>query len=75
MSVFKTFECLAKSNIEGIETLAGQFRKVSTDLKNKQADVFASRTVAFEADYETFMSHIGNLEVRVHRVLCTLDFL
>ncbi|XP_019712193.1 dynein heavy chain 8, axonemal [Hippocampus comes] len=62
MSVFKTFECLAKSNIEGIETLAGQFRKVSTDLKNKQADVFASRTVAFEADYETFMSHIGNLE-------------
>ncbi|XP_077412422.1 dynein axonemal heavy chain 8-like [Vanacampus margaritifer] len=62
MSVFKTFECLAKSNIEGIEALAGQFRKVSTELKNKQADVFASRTVAFEADYEAFMAHISTLE-------------
>ncbi|XP_037131069.1 dynein heavy chain 8, axonemal-like [Syngnathus acus] len=62
MSVFKTFECLAKSNIEGIETLAGQFRKVSAELKNKQADVFASRTVAFEADYDVFMSHISTLE-------------
>ncbi|XP_061653536.1 dynein axonemal heavy chain 8-like isoform X1 [Phyllopteryx taeniolatus] len=65
MSVFKTFECLAKSNIEGIETLAGQFRKVSTDLKNKQADIFASRTVAFQADFDTFMAHISNLEEQI----------
>ncbi|XP_054622281.1 dynein axonemal heavy chain 8-like [Dunckerocampus dactyliophorus] len=62
IAVFKTFECLAKSNIEGIEVLAGQFRKASTDLKNKQADVFATRVSAFENDYETFMTHISNLE-------------
>ncbi|XP_077580363.1 dynein axonemal heavy chain 8-like [Stigmatopora nigra] len=62
MTVFRTFECLAKSNIEGMEILAAQFRKASTELKNKQAEVFESRTVAFEADYEVFMTYITTLE-------------
>ena len=57
------FEPLGKSNIEGIEILARQFDTVSMNLKKKQYDMLAPRTVEFETDFVKFMSEISHIEV------------
>lgn len=61
--MFKTFESLGKSNIEGIEILARQFHTISMNLKRKQYDMLAPRTAEFETDFTKFMSQISNIEV------------
>ncbi|KAI3374766.1 hypothetical protein L3Q82_021323, partial [Scortum barcoo] len=62
ITVFKKFESLGKSNIEGIEILARQFQTVSMNLKRKQYDMLAPRTVEFEADFAKFMAQITHIE-------------
>ncbi|XP_045906997.1 dynein axonemal heavy chain 8-like isoform X1 [Micropterus dolomieu] len=62
ITVFKTFESLGKSNIEGIEILARQFHTISMNLKRKQYDMLAPRTAEFETDFTKFMSQISNIE-------------
>lgn len=61
--MFKNFESLGKSNIEGIEVLARQFHTVSMNLKRKQYDMLAPRTVEFEMDFAKFMAQISHIEV------------
>ena len=61
--MFKKFESLGKSNIEGIEILARQFHTVSMNVKRKQNDVLAPRTAEFEMDFAKFMVQISNIEV------------
>ncbi|XP_065810510.1 dynein axonemal heavy chain 8 [Labrus bergylta] len=64
ISVFKKFEPLAKSNIEGIENLARQFHTISMNLKGKQYDMlslesaekFMTQISHFENQLRTFMS-------------------
>ena len=63
--MFKTFESLEKSNIEGIENLARQFRTVSMNLKRKQYDMLTPRTTEFETDFVKFMAQISHIEVSV----------
>ncbi|XP_070701078.1 dynein axonemal heavy chain 8-like [Pempheris klunzingeri] len=62
ITAFKKFESLGKSNIEGIEILARQFHTVSMNLKRKQYDMLAPRTVEFEADFSKFMAQISHIE-------------
>uniref|UniRef100_A0A8C9XCP5 Dynein axonemal heavy chain 8 n=1 Tax=Sander lucioperca TaxID=283035 RepID=A0A8C9XCP5_SANLU len=62
ITVFKMFGSLGKSNIEGIEILARQFHTVSMNLKRKQYDMLAPRTVEFETDFAKFMAQIGHIE-------------
>uniref|UniRef100_A0A3B4U7E5 Dynein axonemal heavy chain 8 n=1 Tax=Seriola dumerili TaxID=41447 RepID=A0A3B4U7E5_SERDU len=58
ITVFKTFESLGKSNIEGIEILARQFHTVSMNLKRKQSDMLAPRTAEFQTDFADFMNRL-----------------
>ncbi|KAI9544461.1 hypothetical protein NQZ68_001334 [Dissostichus eleginoides] len=58
----KMFEPLGKSNIEGIEILARQFHTVSMNLKRKQYDMLAPRTIEFESDFTKFIAQIGHIE-------------
>uniref|UniRef100_A0AAX7SLG8 AAA+ ATPase domain-containing protein n=1 Tax=Astatotilapia calliptera TaxID=8154 RepID=A0AAX7SLG8_ASTCA len=51
ITVFKTFESLNKSNIEGIESLARQFNTIAMNLKRKQYDMLAPRSAEFEANF------------------------
>ncbi|KAM9349881.1 dynein axonemal heavy chain 8-like [Symphorus nematophorus] len=62
IGVFKKFESLGKSNIEGIEILARQFHTVSMNLKRKQYDILAPRTAEFEMDFAKFMVQISSIE-------------
>ncbi|XP_044223058.1 dynein axonemal heavy chain 8-like [Thunnus albacares] len=62
ITVFKTFESLGKSNIEGIEILARQFHTISMNVKRKQYDMLAPRTAEFEADFAKFMTQISHIE-------------
>ncbi|GLD50869.1 dynein heavy chain 8, axonemal [Lates japonicus] len=62
ITVFKTFEPLGKSNIEGIEILARQFHTVSMTLKRKQYDMLAPRTTEFQTDFTKFMAQISHIE-------------
>lgn len=61
--MFKTFESLGKSNIEGIEILARQFHTISMNVKRKQYDMLAPRTAEFETDFAKFMTQISHIEV------------
>lgn len=63
ISVFRTFEPLGNSNIEGIEILARQFHTVSMNLKRKQYDVLAPVTAEFQSDFAKFMAQINHIEV------------
>ncbi|XP_034008681.1 dynein heavy chain 8, axonemal-like [Trematomus bernacchii] len=62
ITLFKMFEPLGKSNIEGIEILARQFHTVSMNLKRKQYDMLAPRTIEFESDFTKFIAQIGHIE-------------
>ncbi|XP_016518823.1 dynein heavy chain 8, axonemal [Poecilia formosa] len=62
MSVFKTFESLGKSKIEGIEVLARQFQNVSTNLKRKQYDILSPKMTEFDGDFVKFMNEISLIE-------------
>ncbi|XP_026153434.1 dynein heavy chain 8, axonemal-like [Mastacembelus armatus] len=62
ITVFKTFEPLGKSNIEGIEILAKHFHTDCMDLKRKQHDILASRTEEFQTDFDKFMGQISHIE-------------
>nr|XP_046263890.1 dynein axonemal heavy chain 8-like isoform X2 [Scatophagus argus] len=61
IAVFKKFESLGKSNIEGIEILARKFHTVSMNLKRKQYDMLAG-TAEFEADFAGFMVRVSDIE-------------
>ncbi|KAM4740016.1 dynein axonemal heavy chain 8-like [Anableps anableps] len=63
ISVFKTFESLGKSKIEGIENLARQFQNQSLILKRKQYDMLAPKTTEFDTDFAKFISEISLLEL------------
>ena len=63
--MFKTFESLGKSNIEGIEILARQFHTISMNVKRKQYDMLVPRTAEFEADFAKFMTQISHIEVNI----------
>ncbi|XP_056247105.1 dynein axonemal heavy chain 8-like [Seriola aureovittata] len=65
ITVFKTFESLGKSNIEGIEILARQFHTVSMNLKRKQSDMLAPRTAEFQTDFADFMVQVSHIENRL----------
>uniref|UniRef100_UPI0037E892BB dynein axonemal heavy chain 8-like n=1 Tax=Semicossyphus pulcher TaxID=241346 RepID=UPI0037E892BB len=65
ISVFKKFESLEKSNIEGVEILARQIRTVSMNLKRKQYDMLALRSSEFETDFAKFMSQISHIEIQL----------
>ncbi|KAM7379582.1 hypothetical protein PAMP_005128 [Pampus punctatissimus] len=62
ITVFKTFESLGKSNIEGIEILARQFHTVCNNMKRKQYDILAPRAAEFETDFAKFMGQISHIE-------------
>ncbi|XP_062284222.1 dynein axonemal heavy chain 8-like [Scomber scombrus] len=62
ITVFKTYESLSKSNIEGIEVLARQFHTVSMNVKRKQYDMLAPRTAEFETDFAKFMTQVSHIE-------------
>ncbi|KAG8014343.1 Dynein heavy chain 8 [Nibea albiflora] len=62
IAVFKTFESLGKSNIEGIAVLARNFHTVSMNMKRKQYDMLAPRGHEFETDFAKFMVQISHLE-------------
>ncbi|XP_039872861.1 dynein heavy chain 8, axonemal-like isoform X1 [Simochromis diagramma] len=62
ITVFKTFESLNKSNIEGIEILARQFNTIAMNLKRKQYDMLAPRSAEFEADFVKFTEQICYIE-------------
>ncbi|XP_051284477.1 dynein axonemal heavy chain 8-like [Dicentrarchus labrax] len=62
ITVFKTFESLGKSNIEGIEILARQFHTESMNLKRKQYDMLAPRIAEFETDFAKFKVQISHIE-------------
>ncbi|XP_027145030.1 dynein heavy chain 8, axonemal isoform X2 [Larimichthys crocea] len=62
ITVFKTFESLGKSNIEGIAVLARNFHTVSMNIKRKQYDMLAPKGAEFEMDFAKFMVQISNLE-------------
>ncbi|KAI4809667.1 hypothetical protein KUCAC02_018534 [Chaenocephalus aceratus] len=62
ITLFKMFEPLGKSNIEGIEILARQFHTVSMNLKRKQYDMLTPRTIEFESDFTKFIAQIGHIE-------------
>uniref|UniRef100_A0A8P4K4W9 AAA+ ATPase domain-containing protein n=1 Tax=Dicentrarchus labrax TaxID=13489 RepID=A0A8P4K4W9_DICLA len=64
ITVFKTFESLGKSNIEGIEILARQFHTESMNLKRKQYDMLAPRIAEFETDFAKFKVQISHIELR-----------
>ncbi|XP_041805872.1 dynein heavy chain 8, axonemal-like [Chelmon rostratus] len=61
IAVFKMFESLGKSNIEGIEILARQFHTVSMNLKRNLYDVLAP-TAEFETHFTKFMFQISHIE-------------
>ena len=63
ITVFKTYESLSKSNIEGIEVLARQFHTISMNVKRKQYDMLAPRTAEFETDFAKFMTQVSHIEV------------
>ncbi|KAM6989324.1 dynein axonemal heavy chain 8-like [Tautogolabrus adspersus] len=62
ITVFKKFEPLAKSNIEGIENLARQFHTISMNLKRKQNDMLSPVSAEFETDFAKFMTQISQFE-------------
>uniref|UniRef100_A0AAX7VFT7 AAA+ ATPase domain-containing protein n=1 Tax=Astatotilapia calliptera TaxID=8154 RepID=A0AAX7VFT7_ASTCA len=62
ITVFKTFESLNKSNIEGIESLARQFNTIAMNLKRKQYDMLAPRSAEFEANFVKFTEQICYIE-------------
>lgn len=61
--MFKTFESLNKSNIEGIEILARQFNTIAMNMKSKQYDMLAPRSAEFGADFVKFTEQIRYIEV------------
>lgn len=61
--MFKKFESLNKSNIEGIESLARLFNTIAMNLKRKQYDMLAPRSAEFEADFVKFTEQICYIEV------------
>uniref|UniRef100_A0AAV2K4G4 AAA+ ATPase domain-containing protein n=2 Tax=Knipowitschia caucasica TaxID=637954 RepID=A0AAV2K4G4_KNICA len=65
MSVFKTFEPLQKSKIEGIEVFSRQFHSVCTNLKSKQYDILAPTNFEFNLDFVKFMDQINKLEKQI----------
>uniref|UniRef100_A0A4W6EG55 Dynein axonemal heavy chain 8 n=1 Tax=Lates calcarifer TaxID=8187 RepID=A0A4W6EG55_LATCA len=76
ITVFKTFEPLGKSNIEGIEILARQFHTVSMTLKRKQYDMLAPRTTEFQTDFTKFMAQISHIEVciiTINYLICSFQ--
>ncbi|KAM8728478.1 dynein axonemal heavy chain 8-like [Acanthopagrus schlegelii] len=60
--VFKKFESLEKSNIEGTEMLVRQFQTACMSLKRKQYDMLAPRTTEFQTDFVQFMCQISQIE-------------
>ncbi|CAG5978557.1 unnamed protein product [Menidia menidia] len=75
ITVFKTFEPLEQSNIEGIENLGRLFRTVAMNLKRKQYDMLAPRTTEFETDFsqlQTFMSSCFSNIISSQQSLCLL---
>uniref|UniRef100_A0A3Q3F240 Dynein, axonemal, heavy chain 5 like n=1 Tax=Kryptolebias marmoratus TaxID=37003 RepID=A0A3Q3F240_KRYMA len=58
ITVFKTFEPLEKSKIEGIETIARQFYTASISLKRKRYDILAPKATEFEADFVKFKNKL-----------------
>ncbi|XP_068458453.1 dynein axonemal heavy chain 8-like [Clinocottus analis] len=61
ITVFKNFQSLEKSNIEGIEILARTFHTVSMNVKMMQYDILVPR-IEFETDFTKFMTQISNIE-------------
>ncbi|TKS79492.1 Dynein heavy chain 8, axonemal [Collichthys lucidus] len=70
LTVFKTFESLGKSNIEGIAVLARNFHTISMNIKRKQYDMLAPRGAEFEMDLAKFMVQTSNLE-KNSDILCS----
>ncbi|XP_041836758.1 dynein heavy chain 8, axonemal-like [Melanotaenia boesemani] len=62
ITVFKTYDSLGKSNIEGIENLARQFCTVCMDLKRKEYNILAPRSTEFETNFMKFMDQISHIE-------------
>ncbi|XP_072296528.1 dynein axonemal heavy chain 8-like [Eucyclogobius newberryi] len=62
ISVFKTFETLLESKLEGIESFAKQFNTMSSNLRGKQYDILAPNNSEFDPDFSKFMDHISELE-------------
>ncbi|XP_075316794.1 dynein axonemal heavy chain 8-like [Odontesthes bonariensis] len=71
ITVFKTFESLEKSNIEGIEKSARQFHTVSMNLKRKKYDMLSPRTTEFETDFVNFMAQMSHIEVSLQAFMCS----
>ncbi|KAK5607192.1 Dynein heavy chain 8, axonemal [Crenichthys baileyi] len=69
ITVFKTFESLGKSKIEGIESFARQFQNVSLSLKRKQYDMLAPKMTEFEADFVKFMAEISLIETKLQQFM------
>lgn len=63
--MFKTFEPLEKSKIEGIDSIARQFYTTSMNLKRKRYDILAPEATEFEADFVKFKAEINQIEVCV----------
>uniref|UniRef100_A0A671YVZ2 Dynein axonemal heavy chain 8 n=1 Tax=Sparus aurata TaxID=8175 RepID=A0A671YVZ2_SPAAU len=72
IAVFKKFESLEKSNIEGTEMLVRQFQTACMSLKRKQYDMLAPRTTEFQTDFLN-ISHnfiiliLHNLELQTEK--------
>ncbi|KAM4587304.1 dynein axonemal heavy chain 8-like [Odontesthes bonariensis] len=71
ITVFKTFESLEKSNIEGIEKSARQFHTVSMNLKRKKYDMLSPRTTEFETDFVKFMAQMSHIESQLQAFMCS----
>ncbi|XP_076601065.1 dynein axonemal heavy chain 8-like [Chaetodon auriga] len=61
-AVFKNFESLGRSNIEGIQILATQFHTIAMNLKSSQYDLLAPKPLEFNKDFAKFMLQIHHIE-------------
>lgn len=72
MSVWRTWQSLEKSRIEGVEMLNAKLQFLVGNVKKKTYDFLDYRKSDFDSDYEEFKSSITDLEVFFHFYLILL---
>ena len=63
MQIWKSWQSLEKSHLEGIEMLNSKFQFLVSNVKKRNYDFLDYRKSDFDSDYEEFKNSIKDLEV------------
>lgn len=66
-TTIEQFETLAKSRVEGMESIMKQFSDIRSDFRSRNHDLLDYHNNKFDRDYVEFNVHIAELEIQIQK--------